>query len=111
MVKRLLVIAVLAVTAGAALLVFRERLSSSSPSAGKGFVQTRGSRFVIDGRPFRFVGANVAVMYRDEDRKRMPETIRRAAQAGIRVVRVWASGEGGPNEVGGPVADQADWPR
>jgi mannan endo-1,4-beta-mannosidase len=110
MVKKLLVIAALAVTVGAAFLVFRERLSSNSTSAGNGFVQTRGSRFVVDGRPFRFVGANVAVMYRDEDRKQMPETIRRAAQAGIRVVRVWASGEGGPNDVR-PVADFADWPR
>ena len=73
-------------------------------------MRTRGSRFVIDGRPFRFVGANVSVMYRDEDRARMPETLRQAAQAGIRVVRVWASGEGGPNDVG-PVADFADWPR
>src|SRR5712691_4516763 len=110
MAKKLLVIAALAVTVGAAFLVLRERLSSSSPSAGKGFVQTRGSRFVVDGRPFRFVGANVAVIYRDEDRKQMPETIRRAAQARIRVVRVWASGEGGPNDVR-PVADFADWPR
>src|SRR5712691_11894402 len=110
MAKKLLVIAALAVTVGAAFLVFRERLYSSSTSAGKGFVQTRGSRFVVDGRPFRFVGANVAVMYRDDDRERMPETIRRAAQAGIRVVRVWASGEGGPNDVR-PVADFADWPR
>ena len=40
----------------------------------------------------------------------MPETLRQAAQAGIRVVRIWASGEGGPGDVG-PVADLADWPR
>jgi mannan endo-1,4-beta-mannosidase len=65
---------------------------------------------MIAGRPFRFVGANVSVMYRDEDRTRMPETLARASQAGIRVVRVWASGEGGPNDVG-PLADFADWPR
>jgi mannan endo-1,4-beta-mannosidase len=49
-------------------------------------------------------------MYRDEDRERMPETLRQAAQAGIRVVRVWAFGEGGPGDVG-PLADFADWPR
>ena len=70
----------------------------------------RGGRFVIDGRPFRFVGANVAVMFRDEDRARMPETMRQAAQAGIKVVRVWAFGEGGPDDVK-PVADLNDWPR
>ncbi|HLN96994.1 MAG TPA: cellulase family glycosylhydrolase, partial [Pyrinomonadaceae bacterium] len=45
-----------------------------------------------------------------DDRARMPETLRQAAAAGIRVVRVWASGEGGPGDVG-PVADLADWPR
>jgi mannan endo-1,4-beta-mannosidase len=49
-------------------------------------------------------------MYRDDDRARMPETLARAAQAGIKVVRVWAFGEGGPNDIG-PVADLADWPR
>ena len=74
------------------------------------FLATNGLRFVIDGRPFRFVGANVAVLYRDEDRARMPETLARAAQAGIRVIRVWASGEGGPGDVK-PIADFADWPR
>jgi len=35
-------------------------------------------------------------MYRDEDRARMPETLQQAARLGIRVVRVWATGEGGP---------------
>ena len=29
----------------------------------------------------------------------MPETLLQAAQMGIKVVRVWASGEGGPNDV------------
>jgi mannan endo-1,4-beta-mannosidase len=51
------------------------------------------------------------VMYRDEDRARMPETLRQASQAGIRVVRVWASGEGGPGDVGPVGADATDWPR
>ena len=64
----------------------------------------------MGGKPFRFVGANIAVMYRDDDRARMPETLAQAAQAGIKVVRVWASGEGGPNDLG-PLADFADWPR
>jgi mannan endo-1,4-beta-mannosidase len=73
-------------------------------------VRQRGGRFFVGNRPFRFVGANVAVMYRDDDRARMPETMRQAAQAGIKVVRVWAFGEGGPNDVK-PMADFADWPR
>jgi len=107
--KRLLFVAALAVTVSAAFL-FSCSSERKEDSATKGFVQTRGSRFVIDGQPFRFLGANVAVMYRDEDRERMPETLRQASQAGIRVVRVWAFGEGGPGDVG-PLADFADWPR
>ena len=103
------------VTAALALIVSAAFLSCGNAGRGgnpapAGFVQARGSRFVIDGRPFRFVGANVAIMYRDEDRERMPATLSAAAQAGIRVVRVWAFGEGGPNDIG-PLADFADWPR
>jgi mannan endo-1,4-beta-mannosidase len=89
----------------------------ASPAANGGgvvahrpFARQRCGRFFVGNKPFRFVGANVAVMYRDEDRERMPETMRQAAQAGIKVVRVWAFGEGGPNDVK-PVADLEDWPR
>src|SRR6266542_7084355 len=103
MAKRLLLIAALAIVGAAFFLISQRNYSSPGPIPHS-FVRTRGNRFVIDGRPFRFVGANVSVMYRDEDRARMPETVRQASQAGIRVVRVWASGEGGPGDVG-PVAD------
>lgn len=109
MTKRLLLIAVLALAVGAAFLLARHG-ESRNGARRNSFVRTRGGRFVIAGRPFRFVGANVSVMYRDEDRARMPETLRQASQKGIRVVRVWASGEGGPGDVG-PIADFADWPR
>src|SRR5713101_577825 len=108
--RRQLLFAVSALIAGAAILFAISKWRDSGRRGRPAFVYTDGARFMIDGKPFRFVGANVAVMYRDEDRARMPETLRQAARAGIRVVRVWASGEGGPNDVG-PVADQADWPR
>ena len=108
--KKLIVIAALAIVGSAAVL-----LLGASPNSAPGiprdqFVRQRNGRFVIGQKPFRFVGANVAVMYRDEDRARMPETLRQAAQAGIKVVRVWAFGEGGPNDVR-PMADFEDWPR
>src|SRR6266480_3559174 len=109
MVKKLLLVAALALV-GAAFFISCQRSNPSHESNSNSFVQTRGSRFVFAGRPFRFVGANVSVMYRDEDRLRMPETLRQASQSGIRVVRVWASGEGGPGDIG-PVADLRDWPR
>ena len=110
MVKKVIAMAALAFAVGAAFFFFRERGPSNDRPRSASFVRTRGNQFVIGDRPFRFVGANVAVMYRDEDRAAMPETLARASQAGIRVVRVWASGEGGPNDVG-PVSDFADWPR
>ena len=110
MTKRLLLIAALAVVVSAAFFFLRERARNGSRSSGQGFVTAQRGRFVINGEPFRFVGANVAVMYRDEDRAQMPETLRQASQAGIRVVRVWAFGEGGPEDIG-PIADLADWPR
>jgi len=109
-VKKLFAFAALTIVVGAAFFFVREDSPAAPGEARDLFVRTRGSRFVIDGKPFRFVGANVAVMYRDDDRARMPETLRQASATGIRVVRVWASGEGGPNDVG-PVADQNDWPR
>ncbi|MDQ1729713.1 MAG: mannan endo,4-beta-mannosidase [Pyrinomonadaceae bacterium] len=109
MVKKLSLIAGLALVAGAAFFLLAQR-----PDSGVGadfFVRARAGRFVIGGRPFRFVGANVSVMYRDEDRARMPETLRQASLAGMRVVRVWASGEGGPGDIGPVGADSRDWPR
>src|SRR5437588_7576432 len=108
--KKLLLVASILIV-GAASLFFAVRWrNGKSHRARAGFVQANGTRFEINGRPFRFVGANVAVMYRDEDRARMPETLQRAAQIGIKVVRVWASGEGGRNDVK-PIADFNDWPR
>lgn len=109
--RKAFVIAALALVVGTAFLLLRRQTHPDSNAAPTAFVRTRGSRFEISGKPFRFVGANVSVMYRDEDRARMPETLRQASQAGIRVVRVWASGEGGPNDIGPIGADAADWPR
>jgi mannan endo-1,4-beta-mannosidase len=112
MVRKNLVIAASALVAGAAVvfLVSSWRMLGGRHRARTGFAQAQGVRFVVDGRPFRFAGANAAVMYRNEDRAAMPETLRRAAQAGIKVVRVWANGEGGPDGVK-PISDFNDWPR
>ena len=110
MYKRLLAVAALVLLASAAILFFSSSPKVETYPADGPFVRQHGGRFFVGNRPFRFVGANVAVMYRDEDRERMPETMRQAAQAGIKVVRVWAFGEGGPNDVK-PMADFADWPR
>src|ERR1041384_5208310 len=110
MLKKLAVVAALAVFVSTAFLLSCDHTNVDGRALRTEFVRARGSEFVVDGKPFRFVGANVSVMYRDDDRERMPETLRQAALAGIKVVRVWASGEGGPSDIG-PVADLADWPR
>src|ERR1700754_2547968 len=106
--KKLLAVAALVLVGSSAALFLGASPNDVDKSPKDQFVRQRGGRFVIGQKPFRFVGANVALMYRDEDRERMPETLRYAAQAGIKVVRVWAFGEGGPNDVK-PVADFADW--
>ena len=108
--KKPFVVAALALIASAAALFLAASPKDATSPVNGQFVRQRGGRFMVGNKPFRFVGANVALMYRDEDRARMPETLRQAAQAGIKVVRVWAFGEGGPNDVG-PMADFEDWPR
>jgi len=108
--KKLIGVAALVLIASAAVLFLTASPQQTANPSAAGFVRQRGGRFFVGNQPFRFVGANVAVMYRDEDREQMPETLRQAAQAGIKVVRVWAFGEGGPNDVK-PMADLADWPR
>src|ERR1044072_7184285 len=109
--RKLIAVAALVLVASAAVLflIASPKVGPISPATA-GFVRQRGGRFFVGNRPFRFVGANVSVMFRDEDRAQMPETMRQAAQAGIKGVRVWGFGEGGPNDVK-PMADFADWPR
>jgi mannan endo-1,4-beta-mannosidase len=108
--SKLFIFAALIVVGSAAFLFLVASPNVATNSANDQFVRQRGGRFFVGQKPFRFVGANVALMYRDEDRASMPETLRQAAQAGIKVVRVWAFGEGGPNDVR-PMKDFEDWPR
>ncbi|HKC66518.1 MAG TPA: cellulase family glycosylhydrolase [Pyrinomonadaceae bacterium] len=102
--------AAFAIFAGAALF-FAARELKTERAPRPGFVYTRGSSFMVDGHAFRFTGANVSVMYKDEDRERMPETMQEAAREGLSVVRVWAFGEGDENGIGPVGNDRADWPR
>lgn len=88
--------------------------SNKSVNSRSGFVATRDLGFVVDGRPFRFVGANVAVMYAEDERARMPETLAQVARDGVKVIRVWAYGEGSEadkSSVGSVGGDSRDWPR
>ena len=77
--------------------------------ARRGFVTAKGSRFLVDGRPFRFVGANVAVIYGNEERTFMPDTMREAARDGIQVVRIWAFGESDAEDSPGSGVARNEW--
>lgn len=79
----------------AALVVFVAVQEDAPPGSNKtqGFVRARESEFVIGNESFRFVAANVAVVYGETERERMPETLANVNAAGVRVVRVWAHGE------------------
>jgi mannan endo-1,4-beta-mannosidase len=98
--KRLILVAALVIVVSAAIVFLagglRERNSSQGPA---GFVQADGIRLVVDGKPFRFVGANLDLMFQKETRAHMPNMMRFAAGQGMTVVRVWATGEGGLADV------------
>jgi mannan endo-1,4-beta-mannosidase len=93
--KKQLLLAAFALLAGAAVLFLISNRRTAGRRGRPAFVQTQGARFVIDSRPFRFVGANLDLMFEEQTRSRMPETMRFAAGNGIKVVRIWASAEGG----------------
>ena len=60
----------------------------------RGFVQVQGRRFLVEGRPFYFVGTNLNVMHGKKTRRLAAQTIAAAAADGLSVGRVWALGEG-----------------
>ena len=96
--KRVLLVAAFILLAGAAVLFpfSRDRGRQRTPPE---FVQSKGAQLVVGGKPFRFVGANVDLMFRRETRGQLGEMMRFAADQGITVIRVWVSGEGGPDDV------------
>jgi mannan endo-1,4-beta-mannosidase len=84
MAKKSILTAVLTLIVSAAFLMLLIRTDSPDGSR-RHFVETHGVHFMLDGRPFRFVGANTPII---------PGQAALAAEAGIKVVRLWALGEG-----------------
>jgi mannan endo-1,4-beta-mannosidase len=78
-------------------------LVSLTRPASAQLATAHGTRFVVDGKPFSFVGANVEVMHGAKMRAGYARTLDAARADGLRVVRVWALGEG--------AADAPDWAR
>jgi mannan endo-1,4-beta-mannosidase len=106
--RKSFLLAAFALLAGAALLFFACD-SKEKRHARPGFVSRRGTGFVIDDKPFRFTGANVAVIYTDEERARMSETLHQAALDGASVVRIWAFGESGEDDGKPGGVMRSDW--
>jgi mannan endo-1,4-beta-mannosidase len=69
-------------------------------TSGDLFVRRSGHELVVDGRPFHFVGANLAIMHGPQNRAAAEAVIEGATKDGIRVGRVWAFGEGDANAPG-----------
>jgi mannan endo-1,4-beta-mannosidase len=78
----------------AALVLATEASALAQPDAApRSFVRTDGTAFVVDGEPFTFVGANVAVMHGPVHRAALETTLDAVVADGATVVRVWALGE------------------
>lgn len=71
-------------------------LWSSAPlpvRAEGSFVQVSGTQLTLDGRPFRFLGANVSVIHGERERAGYEAVLDAVKADGLRVVRIWALGE------------------
>jgi mannan endo-1,4-beta-mannosidase len=78
----------LVLAAGAAA---QDEARAAAPAAS--FVRVVGEHFERAGRPFRFLGANVAVMHGRAHRAALASTLDAVQADGLSVIRVWALGE------------------
>jgi endo-1,4-beta-mannosidase len=76
-------------------------------SVHNGIVTADGTQFVMNGEPFRFVGANAEYLYVSPGTV-IEEVLDAAQRMGITVLRVWGLGEGCEN---GTTEDCAMWSR
>jgi mannan endo-1,4-beta-mannosidase len=78
-------------------LVLGLALPVAAQAAPRPFVRVQGTRLMEGARPLHFLGANVGVMHGDEQHHGYQATLRAAAADGLKVVRLWALGEGETN--------------
>ena len=65
---------------------------AEAPTAS-GFVGVQGREFVLEGQPFRFLGANVSVIHGPRERASFEAVLDAVVEDGLKVVRLWALGE------------------
>jgi mannan endo-1,4-beta-mannosidase len=72
---------------------------TSNDSYYRGFVQTTGTQFIVDGRPVYTNGFNAYwLMYMasdPSDRSKVSDTFVEASKLGVNVIRTWAFSDGG----------------
>jgi len=66
---------------------------SNPPIRPGEFARAEGTRFMIGDAPFRFVGANTAMIHGDRAREGAADLFQALARDKIGVIRVWAAGE------------------
>lgn len=57
------------------------------------FVRVRGRELMLDGAPFRFLGANASVMHGPRERASFEAVLDAVVEDRLKVVRIWALGE------------------
>ncbi len=67
--------------------------AAAQPAPVTGFVRVEGTHFSLDGRRFRFTGANASIMHGASHRAATERVLDAIAADHHRVVRVWALGE------------------
>ncbi|PIN11252.1 Mannan endo-1,4-beta-mannosidase [Handroanthus impetiginosus] len=87
------------VTIGSVLAALLAFAHGGARATGDGFVGTRGSQFVMKGRPFYFNGFNAYwLMYMASDpstRDKVTDKFGQASKYGMNVARTWAFSDGG----------------
>ncbi|MBL8603018.1 MAG: hypothetical protein JNK72_13930 [Myxococcales bacterium] len=63
------------------------------PARAQDFVRVEGAHFTLDGRPFRFVGANASVMHGASHRESLDAVFAAMEADHLDVARIWALGE------------------
>jgi mannan endo-1,4-beta-mannosidase len=76
----------------AALSISSRVVAATTPTHDK-FVRVVGRDLVLNGKPFRFAGANVSVMHGPNERASYEALLDAVKADGLRVVRIWALGE------------------
>ncbi|XVF22234.1 hypothetical protein REPUB_Repub12eG0156000 [Reevesia pubescens] len=79
-------------------MIFHPGICHARPGPGSGFVQTRGTNFVMNGKPFYLNGFNAywMMMFASDlsTKTKVTDTFREASKYGMNIARAWAFNDG-----------------